>query len=170
MRSTLYSNILRIIALLLFQVLILNNIKLHGFVSPYIYPLGILLLPFETPRWAVLFIAFFAGLFVDMFGNTPGLHASAMVIMAFAREYVIAMNKPVGDYEPTHRPTIASLGFYWFFSYAGLLILVHHFFFFTIEAYTFSFFILTLTKITASTLASLLLILLYEYLFYYKNS
>ncbi|OWY25876.1 rod shape-determining protein MreD [Sphingobacteriales bacterium UPWRP_1] len=169
MRSAIYSNLFRITALLLFQVLILNNIKLHGLVSPYIYPLGILLLPFATPRWATLVIAFAAGLFVDMFNNTPGLHASATLILAFTRQYVITMNRPVGDYEPTHQPTIASLGLYWFFSYAGILVLLHHFFFFIFEAYTLSFFVYTLAKIVASAAASLLLMLLFEYLFYYRN-
>lgn len=169
MRSAIYNNIFQIVGLLLFQVLILNNVKLHGFVSPYIYPLGILLLPFATPRWATLVIAFAAGLFVDMFNNTPGLHASAMLIMTFARQYVINMYRPVGDYEPTNQPTVASLGLYWFFSYAGILVLLHHFFFFLFEAYTFSFIAYTLIKIVASSVASMLLMLLFEYLFYYRS-
>ncbi|QQS30520.1 MAG: rod shape-determining protein MreD [Sphingobacteriales bacterium] len=170
MRGTIYNSIFRLIAFLLFQVLLLNQIKLHGFVNPYIYPLGILMFPFETARWLLLLIAFFSGLFVDMFTDTPGLHASALVLMAFVREYVVNINRPVGDYEPGHRPTISSLGSQWFLGYAGLLVLIHHTVFFFIEAYTFSMLLTTIAKIGISALVSLMLMFLFQYLFYSKQN
>ena len=170
MRGTLYISILRLIGLLLFQVMLLNQIKLHGFVNPYIYPLGILLFPFETARWLLMVIAFFSGLFIDMFTDTPGLHASALVLMAFVREYVVNINRPVGDYEPAHQPTISSLGSQWFFGYAGTLVLIHHTVFFFAEAYTFSMFLSTLAKIGISAIFSLMLMFLFQYLFYTKQT
>ena len=39
-------NILRFLFLVLFQVLILNNIQFSGYINPYLYVLFILMLPF----------------------------------------------------------------------------------------------------------------------------
>ena len=83
--------------LLLFQVLILNNVALFwwsqpkGFpvFTPYIYPLFILLLPFEAPVWLLLIIGFVCGGIVDAFMNTPGMHAFAMVLIAYLRTNVL---------------------------------------------------------------------------------
>ena len=166
MNSIVLVNIARFIGLLLFQVLILNQIELHGFISPYIYPLFILLLPFETPRWLQMVLAFIAGLLVDMFANTPGLHASATVFMAYLRQPIIQLNKPPGDYQAGDRPNIKSMGFKWFIFYITVAIVLHHIFYFFIEIYSLQYFFYTLIKIILSTATSILLIILYQYLFY----
>jgi len=76
-------NILRMFILILFQVFVLNNIQVSGYINPYMYVLFILLLPFETPRWLLLISGFAIGISIDLFANTPGMHASATVFMAF---------------------------------------------------------------------------------------
>ena len=65
-------NIFRIVILVFFQVYILNNIQFSGAVNPYFYVLFVLLLPFETPGWILLSLAFILGLTIDIFSNTPG--------------------------------------------------------------------------------------------------
>ena len=79
----------RFFFLVFFQVLILNNIQLGGYINPYFYIYFILLLPFETPRWLLLILSFLLGLTIDVFVNTPGVNAAACVLMAFARPFVI---------------------------------------------------------------------------------
>jgi rod shape-determining protein MreD len=68
MINNIITSILRFVVLILVQVLILNNIHLGGYINPYLYVLFILLLPIETPKWAVLILAFFLGLGVDIYG------------------------------------------------------------------------------------------------------
>ncbi len=169
MGKVLFSNIIRFIGIVLFQVLILSQIELHGFISPFIYPLFILLLPFETPLWLLLLIAFFTGLTVDVFASTPGLHAAATVFMAYLRPTVTALNRPPGDYETNHRPNIRSLGLNWFFVYATTLIALHHVFYFFVEIYSFSYFFYTLIRIVGSLIFSITIILIYQYLFYGRS-
>ncbi len=162
-------NIIRFIGLLLFQALILNQVELHGIINPYIYPLFILLLPFETPKWLLLMLGFAMGISVDFFTNTPGLHAAVSVLIAYLRPLVLLFNKPISGYESFHQPNIASLGFNWFAAYAGVCVFVHHFFFFFLESYSFSYFFHTLMKIIFSTIMSLIIIILYQYVFYPKR-
>lgn len=169
MSRTVTANIIRFIGLLLFQGLILNQVELHGVINPYIYPLFILLLPFETPKWALLLLGFVMGISVDFFTNTPGLHAAVGVLIAYLRPAVLLLNKPISGYESFHQPNLGSLGFSWFVFYAGVCIFIHHLFFFFLESYSFSYFFYTLTKVIASTIMSLIIIILYQYLFYSKR-
>lgn len=70
-------NIIRFIAFILIQVYVLDKIPhLHRFITPYIYYLFILWLPFSVSRMWLLVIGFFTGLILDYFMMTPGLHAS----------------------------------------------------------------------------------------------
>jgi len=98
-------NIGRFVFLILFQVLILNNIQFSGYINPYFYIYFILLLPFETPRWLLLLSAFLLGLSLDAFTNTFGLNASACVLMAFARPFVISAISTGTEFMIGHSPS-----------------------------------------------------------------
>ncbi len=161
-------NILRIVVLVFFQVFILNNIQFSGFVNPYFYVLFILLLPFETPGWLLLILGFFLGLIIDLFSNTPGLHASATVFMAFLRPLVLDYFAPRDGYVPGSFPRVYYYGFGWFFQYSAILILAHHFFLFYIEVFRFSDFHLTLYRVILSSIFTLFLVLISQYFIYRK--
>jgi len=169
MNKELIINALWFVGLLLFQVLVLNQVELHGFISPYIYPLFILLLPFKTPKAVLLLLGFLMGLGVDMFTNTPGLHASATVLLAYLRPAIINLNIPPGGYEIIDKPHIGSMGSTWFLVYAGMAIFVHHAAYFFLEIYSLTYFFSTLLKVICSGLLSLLLMVIVEYLFYARR-
>jgi rod shape-determining protein MreD len=157
---------LQFIVLVLLQVLVLNNIHLGGFINPYLYILFILLLPFDTPSWIVLFLGFFLGLSVDLFMNTLGMHASATVFMAFLRPTILKIIAPRDGYEPGTLPRIAHQGAEWFIRYALILTLGHHLFLFFAEAFHFTDFFATLLRVLLSTLFSALLIIMSQYFIY----
>ena len=91
-------NLLRFAVLVLVQVLILNNIQISGYLNPYVYVLFVLLLPFETPNWLLLVVAFLLGLSIDLFSQTPGIHAFATVFMAFFRPFILNVLSPRDGY------------------------------------------------------------------------
>ncbi|TFH25649.1 MAG: rod shape-determining protein MreD, partial [Bacteroidia bacterium] len=62
-------NIVRFILVVLFQVLVMDNVMINGYMIPYVYLLFILLMPFETPRWLQLIAGFGLGLTLDLFSN-----------------------------------------------------------------------------------------------------
>lgn len=169
MNKEIVLNVLRFIGLLLFQVLVLNQVELHGFISPYIYPLFILLLPFKTPKAVLLILGFLMGISVDMFTNTPGLHAAVTVLLAYLRPSIVNLNIPPGGYEVIDKPHIGSMGLTWFIVYAGMSIFVHHTAYFFLEIYSMTYFFSTLLKVLCSGLLSLLLMVIVEYLFYTQS-
>jgi rod shape-determining protein MreD len=165
MINEIIKNALRLLFLVLFQVLILNNVELSGYLNPFLYVLFILMLPFQTPDWLVLILAFLAGISVDMFSNTGGLHAAASVFMAFLRQPILKLISPREGYDPVQSPTIQQFGFGWFFSYAGILVFIHHLLLFYLEAFNFSHFGSTLLRVILSSIFTLALIFVSQFFF-----
>ena len=161
-------NILRFIFLILLQVWVLNNIQFSGYINPYVYVLFILLLPFETPAWLVLFISFFLGLSVDMFSNTIGMHASASVFMAFVRPYILQSIAPRDGYEINTFPRVFYYGLNWFFKYTIILVFVHHLFLFTVEVFSITSYYLVLWRTVLSILFTTIIIIISQYLIFRK--
>jgi len=167
-------NFLRFSIIVLLQVLILDKITLrwwhepYGFpvFIPYVYPLFILLLPFETPVWALLILGFVLGITVDTFMNTAGIHACATILLAYLRTNVLSALLPrnLSEYQ-NQSPSIKSMGWMPFLVYSGFLIILHHLVFFTIELWNFSNIGYLLLKILASAVTSMLFIIVYLLLF-----
>ena len=121
------------VLLILLQVLILNNMHLSVYINPYVYILFILVLPFETRGWLILSLAFFMGIIMDSFCNTPGMHSAATVLIAFLRRYLLDVFAPREGYESGMSPHYRDMGIIWFLIYGGILTLIHHFFLFMLE-------------------------------------
>lgn len=169
MNNRLITNIIRFFGLLLFQVLIIDNIRLGYYIHPYIYVLFIFLLPFNIQKWQLLLLGFITGLTVDLFNGTPGLNAAATVFMAFVRPYVINGMTRRKDINPNDEPSFNNMGFSWFFLYSLLLLTAHNFILFLLEAFSFKLIGVILMQTLLSVLSSLLLIFIITLLFKKSN-
>jgi rod shape-determining protein MreD len=159
-------NSFRFFALILIQVLILNNIQFSGYINPYLYVLFILMLPVQTPGWIVLTSSFLIGIAIDMFSNSMGLHASACVFIAFIRPGLINLLSPKEAFEAGAYPGIRYFNLKWFLSYSVILVLIHHSILFYLDMFSFREFFNTFLRVIASSTATLLLIIIGQYLFY----
>ncbi len=153
----------RFVFLVLLQVLILNNIQLNGFINPYLYILFIIMLPFEIPVWLLMLLAFVMGISIDMFLNTMGIHAAACVFMAYTRSYVLNFFSPRDGYESNTEPSLEYLGLTWFLSYSSIMVFIHHFVFFFIEAFRLTEFFSTFFRVIVSSVFTILLIIISQY-------
>ena len=148
------------------QITVLNNIQMSGLINPYLYVLFVLSLPFRMPKSAVILAAFISGVLIGLFTNNAGLHAAACVALAFVRPGVLKLLSPREGYESESNPTIKDMGFRWFLIYAFVLIFVHHTVLFYAEVFRFSEFYTTLLRSFLSTLFTLILVIVCQYLFY----
>ncbi len=162
-------NILRFTALVFLHVFLLKNVTLYNISTPYLYILFILLLPFEIPNWLLFALAFIIGLTIDAFYDTPGLHAASCVVLAFVRLLFISITvqKEGFDHEP--EPTLSMMGFRWFFTYAFVLTLFHHFFLFNLEVFRFSEIPYTFARFLLSSIFTVFLMLLTGFLFFRRK-
>ena len=158
-------NFFRFILLILFQVLILNNIELGGYLNPFLYILFLLMLPFEMADWIVLLLAFLLGITLDMFMDTLGMHSAACVFMAFMRKNILGFMSPREGYEGGKSPNFRDMGISWFFIYSAILVFSHHFVLFFAESFRLSDFFPTLLKIFLSSCFTLVSIIITQLLF-----
>jgi len=161
-------NILRFLMLVLVQVLILNNIEISGYLTPYIYIIFIILLPFETPIWLSLILGFSLGLSIDIFTETIGMHTASTVFIAYIRPYILLSFAPRDGYEPGTFPRVYYYGLPWFIKYAAILVFAHHLMLFYIEMFQFRDFFSTLLRVILSSLFSITLIVASQFFVFRK--
>ena len=151
------------IALVLVQVLIFNQVQFSGFFNPYVYVLFIILLPLSTPRYAVLILAFLLGLTIDIFSNSLGVHSAATVFAAYVRPLVIRIISNRED-DKSDYPGLNQNKLTWFINYVLLMVLLHHTVLFYLEVYTFANFLNTFYRVILSSLFSIIIIVLSQFL------
>lgn len=154
-------HLIRLIVVVLLQILLLNNLHFMGVVNPCIYILFLLALPAEMNKMVQLGVGFALGLLMDMFCNSPGVHAAACTAVCFARPYVLS--RLVQDEERlVGTLNSLSLGVEAYIRYVIILTLIHHTLVFSLSAFTLHAFWLTLLQIVLSSLLTIGLILFWE--------
>ncbi|TWR24574.1 rod shape-determining protein MreD [Mucilaginibacter achroorhodeus] len=169
MSRIILTNLVRFIVLVLLQVLLLKNVTLYNLATPYLYILFILLLPFETPNLLLFVLSFLLGLTIDAFYDTPGLHAAACTLLALVRVLFISITVQKDGFDNEPEPTLSIMGFRWFFTYALILTLFHHFFLFNLEVFRISEIDYTLSRFLLSSVFTVFLMLISGLLFFRKK-
>ncbi|MDB5146308.1 MAG: rod shape-determining protein MreD [Mucilaginibacter sp.] len=169
MSRTILVNLVRFIVLVFMQVFLLKNITFYNLATPYFYILFILLLPFEVPNPLLFVLSFVLGLTIDAFYDTPGLHASACVVLALVRVLFISITVQKDGFDNEPEPTLSIMGFRWFFTYVLILTLFHHFFLLNLEVFSFSEIQYTLSRVVLSSLFTVFLILISGLLFFRRK-
>jgi hypothetical protein len=165
--TNLVRNIIRFAAFIFLQVYVLNKIPhLHRFITPYIYFLFILWLPFSVSRFWLLIIGFFTGLALDYYTNTPGLHAAACLLIAYVRPFLINVLTPKDTSNFNYRePSPKAMQWTPYAVYVFVLTLLHHSYLLFLEWLSFGSFLDFLIRVVTTTGISLLLIFTTELLF-----
>jgi hypothetical protein len=165
--SDLLRNIVRLAIFILVQHFVLNKIPhLHKFITPSIYYLFILWLPFSISRLGLLVTGFLTGMILDFFMTTPGLHAAACVLIAYVRPFVIGVLAPKESTGFSYRePSPKAMQWTPYMVYVFILTLLHHGYLLFLEWLSFGTFLDFVIRVIASTGISMLLILTVELMF-----
>ena len=149
------------VGLVLFQALVLNQMHIGGYATPFFYIYFILKFNSRAGRNNLMLWAFSLGLAVDMFSNTPGMNAAAATCLAFFRAPLIRL-VTLRDVDEGFRPGVKALGFSSFFRYSLLASTLFCIVLLMID--TFSFFnpVVLFFKILTSILSTMLCILCME--------
>ncbi|MDO4171450.1 MAG: rod shape-determining protein MreD [Prevotellaceae bacterium] len=150
--------ILLAIVFVLVQALLLGRIHIYGVATPLFYVYLPMLFHRGLPRWVCLLLCFFTGVVIDMFCNTPGLAAVSLTFVGFIQPPLLELYLKRED-DPAFRPSIKTLGFWKFLTYALLLVLLFCLLFFSLEAFSFNHWLIWLESVSGSLLLTLILIL-----------
>lgn len=165
--SDLVRNIIRYLLFVFLQVYILNKMPhLHQLITPYIYFLFILWLPFYIKKGWLLILAFLLGFTIDYYTITPGLFAAAAVLVAFLRPFIINLFAPKDATEFSYKePSPKAMGWKAYLLYALILSFCHNFYLLFLEWLSFGSFIHFLMTTIISTAISMLMIIIAELIF-----
>ena len=165
MNNFILKYIIRFVILIAVQIIVLNNILFIGYINPYIYILFILLLPFDTPRWLILILAFCLGISVDTFQNTMGLHAFSCVLIAYCRDPILHFLLPqLKNKKQSHLEfSLQEFGLQRALIYTGVLVFIHHFSLFILEAFQMEL-IRIFLRTLGSSIVTIILLIIIQYL------
>ncbi len=149
------------------QVFVVRNLIFFDVAFCFLYISIILFLPNNISITSLLLLAFTIGLCVDIFYNTAGIHASACVLIAYLRSYILKILFPTRGLETELVISIEGLGTERFIRYIIIMTFIHHLYLFFIEAGTFHFFLNTTLKVVASVLFTSLVVFLFH--IYFKS-
>lgn len=168
MNISLIKYILVFVGLVLLQEFVFDNIQVGTLLTPYVYILFILILPFSYAPSVIVIISFLLGLFVDFFTtDVLGLHAFACTTMGYLRRFVFKAVRPKDDTgQQITTTTIYTMGWRSFLLYVAILVLVHHFILFTLETFKFYNPLHSLIHILLSSIVSIMFIILIELAFF----
>lgn len=146
------------VVLLLVQV-VLSKVIFFNVAVPIVFIYVILRLPVNLHVNWVLTIAFLLGLSLDVFSNTPGMHALACVVMAAFRHSVFNAFVPREADMSNPLPSTDSLGVGVYLKYLSTLTVVYCLLIFFVQAFTLRDVTLTLLRVAASSVLSIAMML-----------
>lgn len=143
-------NILILFCLILVQVLACNHIMLFDVAIAFVFIYVIIRLPMDLNINILMTWAFFSGLFVDMFSDTPGVNSLACTILAMCKRPALYAYVPRDDRTKNIVPSIQSLGFTVYGKYLFSMSAIYCLLVFCIEYFNFA----NVKEIVIMTLAS----------------
>ncbi len=162
-------NIFRFVIFILMQVFLFRNIGYYNLAAPFPYIYFLLALPLSISNFTLYTIAFLTGLTVDAFYDTPGVHAAACTALAWARVVFLNITVQPENHELQATPGISEMSFRWYFIYALVLSFFHHLVLFILEVFSFANFHYTLISVFLSCIFTVILLLLFDFIFYRKK-
>ena len=137
------------IGLVLIQVLILNQMHINGYATPYVFIYFILKFHSRVSQNELMLWAFFLGLIVDVFCNTPGMNAASATCLAFSRNTFLKM-VTLRSLDEDFEPGIKALGISAFLRYILLSCILYCTLFLMIDNFSFFNLPVLLLKIITS--------------------
>lgn len=154
--NNILTQVFRFILLLAVQIIIMNNIKLFGYSSPFIYIIFILGFPLNSNKNLLIALGFLLGLSMDIYSNTGGVHAGACVLIAYLRPTLLKLSFGVSFEHNNIKLTQAE--FKQQMLYLSTMVFFHHLTLFALENFSIKLLLQTLESALVTSILSSILI------------
>lgn len=156
---------IRYIIVMLLQVLLFDQLQLWGACHPYIYVLCLLMLPITIPHIPSMLIGAAAGVVMDIFCNSLGVHMAACILLMYIRPYLIGFI--VNDKDRLNEQiSLHAIGMEALLKYTVIMVLIHHLTVFSLAAWSWSHMGFVLLETIVSSTITILLVIGYNVLRY----
>ena len=153
---------------LLLQILVFNNFTLFGVATPCVFLVFLLMLPMSTRYPILVIVAFLSGLTLDLLsdGLVKGVHAfSAVLVMAVRGFWVWGITNRA-NYRGSEDYMLQVQTLPWYLQYLVPLVVLHQIVYCFLEAFSLDNVPYTLLRIGASSLFTVLVVLIFTLLFH----
>lgn len=155
----------RYVLVMVLQVLLFDQLQLWGACHPYVYVLCLLMMPISRSHSADMFIGALAGLIMDIFDNTLGVHMAACTLLMFVRPYLIGAI--VNDKDRLNEQiSLRAIGLEALIKYVVILVLIHHLTVFSLAAWSWNHIGFVLLETAVSSFITIIAIIGYNMLRY----
>lgn len=164
-------NIIRFFLLIFIQIFIVNNINFgvaSYLIAPSVYISFLLTFPTNTNRYLYMLLGFAVGLSIDFFQDTYGVHASASVLLAYLRPKFTNRLEDQNTFQETYNLSIYMVDRAQYIIYLLSLTGIFLFWVFLLEEFNFKYLHIILLKTILSTIVSVTLIVIGQFLFFSK--
>lgn len=142
-----------------------NALADFRYIQLIFYPLFVLLLPLKMNTIQSMILAFSMGLIIDFFYSSIGIHAAALVVTAYLKPFFIHQMQVQRTTLGRKGIRIIGIELPIFIRLMVVLSLIHNLVYFMLVTFGFSNFLHTLLLTFFSTIASILLMLMYLLIF-----
>ena len=156
-----FLSILWLFISILLQVLLFNQLHLFGGVV-LIYLLCLLKLPVEIKQPIQILIGFVAGLLIDIFSNTLGIHALTCTFIMWLRVPIFHLFVLAEDFK-SGSPNMNKMGISEFIRFSATITVIHVSLLYSIEAFSLFNIIPLVTKLLITSILTSLFIIAFEF-------
>ena len=155
----------RYVVIMLLQVLLFDQLQLWGVCHPYIYVLCLLMMPITLPHSADMLIGAAAGLIMDIFCNSLGIHTAGCILIMFIRPYLLGAIMNDKD-RLNEQISLHAVGMEALIKYVVILVVLHHFVIFSLAAWSWCHLGFVLMETIVSSVITIAIIMGYNILRY----
>ncbi len=149
---------IKAVLLILVQAFIFSKMALFGFISPMIYSILLYIYPTHKNRSLWITWAFLFGLSLDILLDTLALHAIVLLFMAYIRpkimRFMFGLNFEQKSFRIQQAPVAQR------YTFIAAIILLHHLVYFSLEAFSWSKWLLVIEKTFSTGIVSFIFSLL----------
>ena len=155
----------RYILVMALQVLLFDQLQLLGVCHPYIYVLCLLMMPITLPHSIDMILGAIAGIIMDIFCNSLGVHTAACILVMFIRPYLIGAI--VSDKDRLNEQiNLHTIGMEALVKYIVIMVLIHHLTIFLLAAWSWHHIGFVVLETIVSSTVTILIIIGYNALKY----
>ena len=155
----------RYILVMALQVLLFDQLQLLGACHPYIYVLCLLMMPITLPHSIDMILGAIAGIIMDIFCNSLGVHTAACILVMFIRPYLIGAI--VSDKDRLNEQiNLHTIGMEALVKDIVIMVLIHHLTIFLLAAWSWHHIGFVVLETIVSSTVTILIIIGYNALKY----
>ena len=149
---------------LILQIIWFNHIRLFGIFTPIIFIYPLLILPLQKNESLNLFLAFLAGLILDLVSNTGGIFAATAVFITYIRKiYFMTFKNPAQNIDDIQINKIAITQKILYISVSALITQIM---IYALDAFNAGLLISKWQNILFNTLISIFFIVFFDLVFF----